>query len=32
MMFLTKINGYQKNVWHKQECDQNGRDYKEGLL
>jgi hypothetical protein len=32
MVFLIKTNGYQKNMWHKQECDQYGCDYKGGLV
>jgi hypothetical protein len=32
MMFLTKNKQLPKNVWHKQECDYNGHEYKEGLL
>jgi hypothetical protein len=30
MMFLTKTDGYQKIVWHKQKCDSNEHDCKGG--
>jgi len=32
MVFITKMDDYQKHLWHKQECDSNGHDYKGGLL
>jgi hypothetical protein len=28
MVFLTKTDDYQKNVWHEQEGDKHGHDYK----
>jgi hypothetical protein len=32
MMFLTKMDGYRKIMWHKQECDSNGHDCQKGSL
>jgi hypothetical protein len=31
LVFLTKTNGYPKKVWHKEEYDSNGYDYKGGF-